>query len=135
MSLQHSHVILVSGYPVLKTVNWQQHGSKGDIYICFHDRVNIRIYIQTGVCVVVFIWSNSSFSFASTSLAYIIYHTQKPKKKTKITWDKKLTTTYAFTDDIAQPKFLGCIDNQILIHMVLCSTLQVQELCYQCYKI
>ena len=35
-----------------------------------------------------------------------------------------MTTTYAWKDDIIQPKFLGCIDKQILIHMVLCSTLE-----------
>ena len=33
-----------------------------------------------------------SFSFVSTSLAYIT--TPKNKRKTKIIWDKKLTTTY-----------------------------------------
>ena len=35
---------------------------------------------------------NFSFSFVSTSLAYITI--LKNKRKTKITWDKKLTTTY-----------------------------------------
>ena len=35
---------------------------------------------------------NFSFSFVSTSLAYIT--TPKNKRKTKIIWDKKLTTTY-----------------------------------------
>ena len=102
----------------------------------FHDRVNIRIYIQTGVCVVVNFLSEVIllfFCFSVISIHNLLY--PETKKKTKITWDKTLTTTYALTDDIAQPKFLGCIDNQILIHMVLCNTLQVQELCYQCYKI
>ena len=45
--------------------------------------------------VVFFISGNSYFSFVSTSLAYI--NIPKNKGKTKITWDKKLTTTYINT--------------------------------------
>ena len=37
---------------------------------------------------------NFYFSFVSTSLAYISI--LKNKRKTKITWDKKLTTTYPY---------------------------------------
>ena len=43
----------------------------------------------------IFISGNFSFSFVSTSLAYI--NIPKNKRKTKITWDKKLTTTYTCT--------------------------------------
>ena len=41
-----------------------------------------------------FIPGNFYFSFVSISLAYITI--PKNKRKTKITWDKKLTTTYIY---------------------------------------
>ena len=41
---------------------------------------------------------NFSFSFVSTSLAYITI--PKNKRKTKSTWDKKLTTTYTYSTHV-----------------------------------
>ena len=42
-----------------------------------------------------FVSGNFYFSFVSTSLAYISI--PKNKRETKITWDKKLTTTYTYS--------------------------------------
>ena len=64
-----------------------------------------RIHVDRGkystftfVCVVVNFFSGSFyFSFVSTSLVYIAVPKHMYKRKTKIIWDKKLTTTYALT--------------------------------------
>ena len=53
------------------------------------------------ICCSYFFVSGNFFSFVSTSLAYIII--PKNKRKTKITWDKKLTTTYIFRNLSTKP--------------------------------
>ena len=53
--------------------------------------VSFSIYVVVNFF---YLWYNFYFSFVSTSWAYITI--PKNKRKTKFTWDKKLTTTYTY---------------------------------------
>ena len=61
---------------------------------------NFRLRCTLLLTNVFFISGNFYFSFVSISLAYITI--PKNKRKTKITWDKKLTTTYPLVNKRVQ---------------------------------
>ena len=77
--------------------------------------------IQVYVAVNFFIAGNFYISLVSTSLAYISI--SKNKRKTKITWDKKLTVTYTYNDDIICPwkdplwNYICCKLVSLMIHI------------------